>query len=247
MIYLYTVLKKGNFKIEYFQKGADEQMEEYKVTGMSCAACSSHVEKAVAKVQGVDNVAVSLLTNSMTVEGKMDWQNALTDKNLAYLKDEEGNSVADKMFVNFAWTSDKLAPEELLKSSSELAKEEEIDPYELYAGIDLQSNGYDTALKWNLFENPEGGTYTSLGLYCPSWTFFSTDIVQDFWKKENKLWVNSKGDPSVNIDPASDTDWRGISTYVVERTAVTSLPFVTNFSTGNGYGFYKKDKNAYKK
>ena len=69
MIYLYTVLKKGNFKIEYFQKGADEQMEEYKVTGMSCAACSSHVEKAVAKVQGVDNVAVSLLTNSMTVEG----------------------------------------------------------------------------------------------------------------------------------------------------------------------------------
>ncbi len=178
--------------------------------------------------------------DSMTVEGKMDWQNALTDKNLAYLKDEEGNSVADKMFVNFAWTSDKLAPEELLKSSSELAKEEEIDPYELYAGIDLQSNGYDTALKWNLFENPEGGTYTSLGLYCPSWTFFSTDIVQDFWKKENKLWVNSKGDPSVNIDPASDTDWRGISTYVVERTAVTSLPFVTNFSTGNGYGFYKK-------
>ena len=178
--------------------------------------------------------------DSMTVEGKMDWQNALTDKNLAYLKDEEGNSVADKMFVNFAWTSDKLAPEELLKSSSELAKKEEIDPYELYAGIDLQSNGYDTALKWNLFENPEGGTYTSLGLYCPSWTFFSTDIVQDFWKKENKLWVNSKGDPSVNIDPASDTDWRGISTYVVERTAVTSLPFVTNFSTGNGYGFYKK-------
>ena len=39
--------------------------------------------------------------------------------------------------------------------------------------------------------------------------------------------------------PESDTDWRGVSTYVVERTALTSLPFVTNFSTGNGYGFYK--------
>ena len=44
-------------------------MEEYKVTGMSCAACSSHVEKAVAKVPGVESVSVSLLTNSMTVEG----------------------------------------------------------------------------------------------------------------------------------------------------------------------------------
>ena len=44
-------------------------MQEYKVTGMSCAACSAHVEKAVSKVEGVDSVAVSLLTNSMTVEG----------------------------------------------------------------------------------------------------------------------------------------------------------------------------------
>ncbi|MGN0131933.1 MAG: heavy metal translocating P-type ATPase [Lachnospiraceae bacterium] len=44
-------------------------MEQYSVTGMSCAACSSHVEKAVSKVPGVTNVSVSLLTNSMGVEG----------------------------------------------------------------------------------------------------------------------------------------------------------------------------------
>ena len=44
-------------------------MEQYNVTGMSCAACQAHVEKAVAKVPGVKSVAVSLLTNSMSVEG----------------------------------------------------------------------------------------------------------------------------------------------------------------------------------
>lgn len=44
-------------------------MEKYRVTGMSCAACSAHVEKAVSNVEGVSNVSVSLLTNSMTVEG----------------------------------------------------------------------------------------------------------------------------------------------------------------------------------
>jgi P-type Cu2+ transporter len=44
-------------------------MEQYLVTGMTCAACQSHVEKAVAKVEGVDSVTVSLLTNSMSVEG----------------------------------------------------------------------------------------------------------------------------------------------------------------------------------
>ena len=44
-------------------------MEQYDVTGMSCAACSARVEKAVTKVKGVTSCSVSLLTNSMGVEG----------------------------------------------------------------------------------------------------------------------------------------------------------------------------------
>lgn len=44
-------------------------MEQYAVTGMSCAACSARVEKAVSKVSGVTSCSVSLLTNSMGVEG----------------------------------------------------------------------------------------------------------------------------------------------------------------------------------
>ena len=44
-------------------------MEQYSVTGMSCAACSARVEKAVSKVPGVTACSVSLLTNSMGVEG----------------------------------------------------------------------------------------------------------------------------------------------------------------------------------
>ncbi len=44
-------------------------MDQYVVTGMSCAACSSRVEKAVSKIPGVDSCSVSLLTNSMGVEG----------------------------------------------------------------------------------------------------------------------------------------------------------------------------------
>ena len=44
-------------------------MTQYNVTGMSCAACSARVEKAVSKVPGVTSCSVSLLTNSMGVEG----------------------------------------------------------------------------------------------------------------------------------------------------------------------------------
>ena len=45
-------------------------MEQYNVTGMSCAACQARVEKAVNAVEGVESCAVSLLTNSMGVEGR---------------------------------------------------------------------------------------------------------------------------------------------------------------------------------
>lgn len=44
-------------------------MKQYTITGMSCAACSARIEKAVSKVQGVESCSVSLLTNSMGVEG----------------------------------------------------------------------------------------------------------------------------------------------------------------------------------
>ena len=47
-------------------------MKQYIVTGMSCAACSARVEKAVSKVEGVTSCSVSLLTNSMGVEGTAD-------------------------------------------------------------------------------------------------------------------------------------------------------------------------------
>ena len=47
-------------------------MEQYHVTGMSCAACSARVEKAVRTVAGVENCSVSLLTHSMSVEGSAD-------------------------------------------------------------------------------------------------------------------------------------------------------------------------------
>ena len=47
-------------------------MEQYNVTGMSCAACSARVEKAVSKIPGVTSCSVSLLTNSMGVEGTAD-------------------------------------------------------------------------------------------------------------------------------------------------------------------------------
>lgn len=175
--------------------------------------------------------------DSITKDGQMDWQNGLTEKNQYFLIDENNQKVADTMFLNFWWTSKKLADQQLLKTSKEKANELGLNTYDLYAGIDIQENGTNTNIRWDLFEDENGVPYTSLGLYCPSWTFFSSSNIDEFQSKENRLWVNELGDPSKKGDMADD-NFRGISTYAVEKTVVNSLPFNTSFNMGNGYNFF---------
>ncbi|MFC2745779.1 MAG: cation transporter, partial [Parascardovia denticolens] len=45
-------------------------MEQYLISGMTCAACQTHVEKAVCKLPGVTDATASLLTNTLTVQGQ---------------------------------------------------------------------------------------------------------------------------------------------------------------------------------
>ena len=70
-------------------------MEQYHVTGMSCAACSARVEKAVGKVAGVTSCSVSLLTNSMGVEGAASSEDVIAAVKAAgygaVVKEEKGN------------------------------------------------------------------------------------------------------------------------------------------------------------
>ena len=78
-------------------------MDQYIVTGMSCAACQSRVEKAVSKVPGVTSCSVSLLTNSMGVEGSAATAQiikAVEDAGYgAKLKDEQGKNSASDLFA----------------------------------------------------------------------------------------------------------------------------------------------------
>ena len=76
-------------------------MEQYNVTGMSCAACVARVEKAVNSVDGVTSCSVSLLTNSMGVEGsasESDIIKAVTDAGYgASLKDGKATTDASDL------------------------------------------------------------------------------------------------------------------------------------------------------
>ena len=80
-------------------------MEKYNVTGMSCAACQARVEKAVSAVPGVESCSVSLLTNSMGVEGSADSAaiiKAIEEAGYgASLKDDLGGSQANAAVPNY--------------------------------------------------------------------------------------------------------------------------------------------------
>ncbi|WP_043167033.1 endo-beta-N-acetylglucosaminidase [Bifidobacterium callitrichos] len=183
--------------------------------------------------------------DSMTKDGAIDWQNALTDENSMFMS-KDGKSVADDMFLNFWWTEDELAGDDLLAASAKKAESLGIDPYSLYAGVDVQADGTDTPIKWDLFADKDGTTHTSLGIYCPSWTYWSAGNPTTFRANENRLWVNAEGDPSVSETYEGDESWQGVSNYVVERSAITSLPFVTNFNNGSGYSFSREGRQISK-
>lgn len=186
--------------------------------------------------------------DSMTKDGEMTWQGALNENNSVYMVDSEGNNLADSMFLDFRWGYNSNKDNDLLTKSRENAKALGINPYDIYAGIDVQANGVNTKSRWGLFEREDGSTNVSLGLYCPSWTYFSAETKEQYEKNESDMWVNAKADPSQSIKPEGSgvnneaQEWRGVSTYVVERTAVTTLPLITNFNIGNGENFFKNGK-----
>ncbi|MDD6201925.1 MAG: heavy metal translocating P-type ATPase [Lachnospiraceae bacterium] len=86
-------------------------MEQYTVTGMSCAACSSRVEKAVSRVPGVTSCTVSLLTNSMGVEGTASSQEIIAAVEAAgygvvqkdTLKDRETPQLKKRLIASLAF------------------------------------------------------------------------------------------------------------------------------------------------
>ncbi|MGN1166204.1 MAG: heavy metal translocating P-type ATPase [Lachnospiraceae bacterium] len=80
-------------------------MEQYNVTGMSCAACSARVEKAVLKVPGVTSCSVSLLTNSMGVEGSAAAEEiiaAVVNAGYGASKKEKGTKAEKNMGISFS-------------------------------------------------------------------------------------------------------------------------------------------------
>lgn len=165
--------------------------------------------------------------DAMTSTGTVGWQNQLDAQNQMFFQDG-ATLVSDDFFINFNWNATRLT------NSATLATSLGRSPYELYAGIDVQANGYNTSVPWaSVF--PEGQPHvTSIGFYRPEWTFVSSTSLGDFYARDNKFWVGQNGDPSNTTTTAA---WKGVANYIPANSPITSVPWVTNFCTGQGH-FY---------
>ena len=162
--------------------------------------------------------------DAMIRSGPVSWQGALNANNAMFFQDN--GKVSDSMFVDFRWSAGTLS------SSNAMATSLGRSPYDLYAGIDVEASGYDSFPRWSSIFPTGGQAVTSLGLYRPDWAYKSSTGQADYAREKvlGRAQRRSAAYGSRNV-------LAGHREYISDKTRVTSLPFVTNFNTGQGHMF----------
>jgi len=165
--------------------------------------------------------------DAMTVNGTVSWQGALDSQNQAFFQ------AADDMFVDFRWSASTLA------SSGQQADALGRSRYELWAGVDVESNGSNTSVSWDAIVPTNKAHLTSIGFYRPEWTrnhLPAGRTPADFHAADDRFWTGRSLDPS---QPDGTDSWRAPAVSVADRSTVSALPFASVFNTGHGLRWYE--------
>ncbi|MEV2211990.1 endo-beta-N-acetylglucosaminidase [Streptomyces sp. NPDC050997] len=167
--------------------------------------------------------------DAMTVSGTVSWQGALNSRNQAFFES------VDDMFVDFRWSAGSLV------SSGQNAQQLGRSRYELWAGVDVEANGWNAAVNWDAIVPRDKAHVTSVGLYRPEWTrnHLPADgrAPGDFHAADDRFWTGASLDPS---RPDATGGWRAPAVSVADRSTVTTLPFASVFNTGHGLRWYEE-------
>ncbi|MEO5715445.1 MAG: hypothetical protein ABIT37_18345 [Luteolibacter sp.] len=186
--------------------------------------------------------------DAMTESGSRSFQNAFTNNNDGFMKSGTsvtqtgGTLAAREMFLNFWWYYNASG----LTDSRALAITRGIDPYDLYAGIWTENyrtlgntpdpNGSNNiAITWSyLF--PENQPHNlSLALFGAETPFVKGSSPATVMTQDQLYWSGPNQDPANTAATGTATpNWSGVAHYIPANSAITTLPFVTNFNAGQG-------------
>lgn len=173
---------------------------------------------------------------------ELQWYNASLDPNTTLLKTHKNTS----HFLEYG------AVDDYRNYASTLGCTEEEVFSKIYAGVQCASSG---ATGWSYYMNkawPVEGHVTSLDLFCPEVSIWEKpakaafkskttnqgekayNIAKTVFDNEEDMWVNYASDPSVVNTDGGVYAWQGVSSRIIERSAITAMPFVSNMSVGNG-------------
>ncbi|WKE67680.1 endo-beta-N-acetylglucosaminidase [Streptomyces sp. WP-1] len=170
--------------------------------------------------------------DAMTVNGSVSWQGALNGQNQALFQ------AADAMFLDFRWSASSLA------SSGQKAVQLGRSRYALWAGVDVESGGWNSSVDWDAIVPADRAHLTSIGLYRPEWTrnhLPAGHTPEDFHAADDRFWTGRSLDPS-RPDPTDG--WRAPAVSVADRSTVAALPFASVFNTGHGLRWYEDGEVA---
>lgn len=170
--------------------------------------------------------------DAMNSTGRVGWQGALNDLNREFFEDRRG-PVAATVFVDFRWTPQTLA------ESGALADRLGRSRHELWAAVDTESNGWDSAVRWDAIIPRDRDHVVSYGFYRPEWTrnHLTDRSPGAFHRADDRFWTGESLDPSCPAE--SEGGWRAPATAVADRSTVTALPFACAFNTGHGERWYE--------
>ncbi|QWB21692.1 MULTISPECIES: endo-beta-N-acetylglucosaminidase [Streptomyces] len=166
--------------------------------------------------------------DAMTVNGTVSWQGALNGQNEPFFR------TADDMFVDFRWSASSLV------SSGRRAEQLGRSRHELWAGVDVEANGWNSSVRWDAIVPKDKAHIASIGLYRPEWTRNHLPADQRgpaaFHAADDRFWTGRSLDPS---RPDGTDSWRAPAVSVADRSTVTSVPFASVFNTGHGLRWYE--------
>ncbi|WP_405508456.1 endo-beta-N-acetylglucosaminidase [Streptomyces purpurascens] len=166
--------------------------------------------------------------DAMTVNGTVSWQGALNGQNEPFFR------TSDDMFVDFRWSANSLV------SSASRAEQLGRSRYALWAGVDVEANGWNSSVRWDAIVPANQAHIASVGLYRPEWTrnHLPADgrTPGDFHAADDRFWTGRSLDPS---RPDGTDSWRAPAVSVADRSTVTSVPFASVFNTGHGLRWYE--------